>query len=116
MKATPTTIASNSNDVSTASVSNAGNVMITSLSQKEEILNTNSILPNKDPPEGKTTTIVAVIRGRPKHSHHCQRSNKHYKQNLVWVLLDSGSDGDLVFVNKDKPMLLSSSKRLVSQL
>ncbi len=34
----------------------------------------------------------------------------------MWVLLDSGSDGNLVFVNKDKNMLLSSSKRLVPQL
>ncbi len=31
------------------------------------------------------------------------------------VLLDSGSDGDLIFVDKDKPMLLLSSKRLVPQ-
>ncbi len=31
------------------------------------------------------------------------------------VLLDSGSDGDLVFIDKDKPMLLPSSKRLVPQ-
>ncbi len=50
MKATPTTIASNSNDVSTASVSKAGDVMMMSSSQQEEILNTNSILANKDPP------------------------------------------------------------------
>jgi hypothetical protein len=34
----------------------------------------------------------------------------------VRVLLDSGSEGDLVFVNKDKPMLLPYSKRLVPQL
>ncbi len=86
MKATLTTIASDSNDISTASVSKAGDVMMTSSSQKEEILNTNSILPNKDRPEGKTTAIVAVMRGRPKYSHHRQRSNKHYKQKLVWVL------------------------------
>jgi hypothetical protein len=33
----------------------------------------------------------------------------------VLVLLDSGSDGDLVFVNKDKPVLLLYSKRLVPQ-
>jgi hypothetical protein len=33
----------------------------------------------------------------------------------VQVLLDSGSDGDLIFVDKDKPMLLPSSKRLVPQ-
>jgi hypothetical protein len=55
------------------------------------------------------------MRGRPKHGYHRQRSNKHYKQKLVWVLLDSGSDGDLVFVDKDKPMLLPSSNRLVPQ-
>ncbi len=31
-------------------------------------------------------------------------------------MLDSGFDGDLVFVDKEKPMLLPSSKRLVPQL
>ncbi len=55
------------------------------------------------------------MSGRPKHSHHCQRSNKHYKQKLVQVPLHSGSDGNFVFINKDKPMLLPSSKRLVPQ-
>jgi hypothetical protein len=93
----------------------ASDVMMMSSSQKEQILKKKSTLPNKDPPEGKTTTIVAVMRGRPKHSHHRQRSNKHYKQKLVQVLLDSGSDGNLLFVDKDKPMLLPSSKRLVPQ-
>jgi hypothetical protein len=97
IKATPTTIASNSNDAITASVSKASDVMMTSSSQKEGKLKKKSILPNKDPPEGKTTAVVAVMRGRPKHSHHHQRSNKHYKQKLVRVLLDSGSDGNLVF-------------------
>ncbi len=115
MKATPTTIASNSNDVSTASVSKASNVMMTSSSQKEGILKKKSTFTYKDPPEGKTTTIVAVMRGRPKHSHHRQQSNKHYKHILVRVLLDSGSDGNFVFVDEDKPMLLSSLKRLVPQ-
>jgi hypothetical protein len=110
IKATPISIASNSNDISTTSVSNAGDVMMTSSSQKEEILNKYSILPKKDPPEGKTTAIVAMMRGKPKDVHHCHCSNKHYKQKLVWVLLDSGSDGDLIYVNKDKPMLLPSSK------
>jgi hypothetical protein len=89
--------------------------MMTSSSQKEGILKKKSIIPNKDPPEGKTTAIVAVMRCRPKHSHHRQRSNKHYKQKLVRVLLDSGSDGDLVFIDKNKAMLLPSSKRLVPQ-
>jgi hypothetical protein len=88
MKATPTTIASNTNDVSTASVGNAGDVIIMSPSQQEEVLNTNSILPNEDPPEVKTTAIIAVMRGKPKHGHQRQRSNKHYKQKLVLVLLD----------------------------
>jgi hypothetical protein len=41
-----------------------------SSSQKGKILKKNSIIPNKDPPEGRTTAIVAVTRGRPKHSHH----------------------------------------------
>jgi hypothetical protein len=86
-----------------------------SSSKKEKILKKNIIIPNKDPPEGRTTAIVAVMRGRPKYGHHRQHSNKHYKQKLVRVLLDSGSDGDLVFVDKDKPMLLPSSKRLVPQ-
>jgi hypothetical protein len=109
LKATPTTIASDSNDVSTASVSKkAGNVMMTSSSQKGGILKKNSILPKKDPAEGKTTAIIAMMRCRPKHGHHRQCSNKHYKKKLVQVLLDSGSDGKLVFVDKDKPLLLPS--------
>ncbi len=72
IKATPTTIASNSNDLSTASVSEAGDVMMTSSNQREGILKTNNILPRKDPPEGRTTPIVAVMRGKPKNGHHCQ--------------------------------------------
>jgi hypothetical protein len=55
------------------------------------------------------------MRGRPKHGHHCQHSNKHYKQKLVQVLLESGSEGNLVFVDKDKPTLLPSSNRLAPQ-
>jgi hypothetical protein len=89
--------------------------MMTSTNQKERILKKNIILPRKDPPEGRTTAIVAVMRGKPKDGHHCQRSNKHCKQKLVQVLLDSGSDGDLFYVDKDKPMLLPASKRLVPQ-
>ncbi len=115
MKATPTTIASESSNVSRASVSKAGDIMMTSASQKEGILKTNSILRKKDLPEGKTTTIVAVMRGKSRHDYHQQCRNKHYKQKLVQILLDSGSDGNLVFVDKNKPMLLPSSKRLVPQ-
>jgi hypothetical protein len=36
-------------------------------------------------------------------------------QKLVQVLLDSSSDGNLIFVNKDKPILLLYLKRLVPQ-
>jgi hypothetical protein len=110
IKATPTTIASNSNDVITMSVSDAGDVMMTSQSQHDELLNNNSILPKKDPPEGKTTVIIAVMRGEPIDGQQCHHSNKHYKHKLVQVLLDSGPDSNLVFVNKDKAMLLPSSK------
>jgi hypothetical protein len=89
--------------------------MMTSSDQKGKLLKKMNFTPNKDPPEGKTTAIVAVIRGRSKLGHHRQRSNKHYKRNLVQVLLDSGSDGDLIFIDKDKPMLHPSAKRLVPQ-
>ncbi len=116
MKATPTSIASDSNDVSIASVSKAGDVMMTSSDQKGKLLKKNGVTPNKDPPEGKTTTIVTVMRGRPKHSHHHQCSNKHYKQKLVRILLDPGSDGDFIFVDRDRPMPLPSTKRLAPQL
>ena len=67
MKATPTTIASNSNDLSTASVSEASDVMMMSSDQKSKLLKKINFTPNKNPPEGKTTAIVAVMRGRPKH-------------------------------------------------
>jgi hypothetical protein len=56
------------------------------------------------------------MRGKPKDGYHRHHSNKHYKQKLVRVFLDSGSDGNLIFVNKDKPMLLPSMKRVVPQL
>jgi hypothetical protein len=55
------------------------------------------------------------MRDNPKDGYTHQCSIKHCTQRLVQVLLDSGSDGDLIFVSKDKPMLLSFSKRLVQQ-
>jgi hypothetical protein len=72
IKATPTTIASNSNDASTTSASEASDVMMTSSSKTRGILRKNSILLNKDPHKGKTTAIAAVMRGRPNHSHYRQ--------------------------------------------
>ncbi len=80
IKATPTTIARDSNDASTTSVSKMSDVMMTSSSKTKGILKEKSTLFNKDPPEGKTTTIAAVMRGRPKHGHHRQGSNKHSMQ------------------------------------
>ncbi len=65
---------------------------------------------------GKTTAVKAVLRGKPKDGYHRHHNNKHYKRTLVRVLLDSGSDGDPVFVSKDKPILLPYSKRLVMLL
>jgi hypothetical protein len=64
---------------------------------------------------GSTTAVVAVMRGNPKDGYICQRSNKHCKQKILRVLLDSGFNGDLIFVNKEKPMLLPYSNRLVPQ-
>jgi hypothetical protein len=51
------------------------------------------------------------MKGKPKDGCHRHHSIKHYKQKLVQVLLDSGSDGNLVFVDENKSMLLSNSKK-----
>jgi hypothetical protein len=58
IKTTPTSIASNSNEVSTASVSEAGDVMMTSSDQMGKLLKNKNVTPSKDPPVGKTTAIV----------------------------------------------------------
>ncbi len=98
---------SNQDDVCLMLFGNAGNVMLMASSQID------STSTNKDPPEGKPMAVIAVMRGIPKDGCHRCYSNKHYKQKLVRILLDSGSDGNLVFVSKDKPILLPNSKRLV---
>jgi hypothetical protein len=53
--------------------------------------------------QGKTLAVIAMMRGKPKDGYHRHHSKKHYKQKLVQVLLESGFDGNLVFVSKDKP-------------
>jgi hypothetical protein len=116
IKATPNEITSNKKNFSMTSVSNEDDVLMTSSTQNKSNKVNYSTLVKGNPPEDKTTAIVAVMRGNSKHGYHCHRSYKHYKKQIVRVLLDSGSDGDLVFVNKDKPMLLPYSKRLVSHL
>jgi hypothetical protein len=89
---------------------------MTSPSQNKGIHVNYSTPTNKDPLKSKTTAVIAMMRGKPMDAYHCYRINKHYKQKLVQVLLDSGSDGNLVFVCNDKPILLPNSKRLVPQL
>jgi hypothetical protein len=56
------------------------------------------------------------MRGNPYDGYTRQCNNNHCKQNKVRVLLDSGSNGNFIFVNKDQTMLLPCSKRLVPQL
>ncbi len=55
IKATPTNIASNPDDVCPMSASNADDVILTSSSQPKEIHSNYCILSKKDPPEGKIT-------------------------------------------------------------
>jgi hypothetical protein len=95
--------------------SDADDVMMTSPSQSKKVHVNHSTPTASNPSEGRTTAVIALMRGDPKDGYTRQCSNKHCKQKIVWVLLDSGSDGNLIFVNKDKPMLLPYSKRLVPQ-
>jgi hypothetical protein len=96
-------------------LSNADDVMLTSPSQSEELHVNHSTPTASNPSEGSTTAVIAVMRGNPKDGYTRQSSNKHCKQKVVQVLLDSGSNGDLIFVNKDKPMPLPYLKRLFQQ-
>ncbi len=87
-------------------LSNADNVRLMSPSQREDVHNNNSTPTASNPLEGKTTAVIAVMRVNPKDGYTRLCSNKHCKQRMVRVLLDSGSDSNLIFANKDKPMLL----------
>jgi hypothetical protein len=117
IKAMPTLIASDQDDAWPMSFSNAGVVMMTSSSSQKEGIHDNYSTPtNKDPPEGKTAAVIAMMRGKSKYGCLRRHSNKNYKQKLVRILLDSGSsDSDFVFVRRDKPILLPYWKRLVPQ-
>ena len=78
MKATLNIIASNTNDVCPTSVSNADDITVMSSSQNKELHVKYSTPTSKDPTEGKTTAVLAVMRGKPKDDcQHCH-SNKHY--------------------------------------
>ncbi len=95
--------------------SNADDVMLISPSKSKDVHVNRSIPTASNPSEGRTTAVIAVMRGNPKDGYTRQCSNKHCKQKIVWVLLDSGSDRNHIFINKDKPMLLPYLKRLVPQ-
>jgi hypothetical protein len=97
-------------------LSNADDVMLMSPSKSKDVHNYNSNPTASNPHEGKTTAVIAVMRGNPMDGYTRLCSNKHCKQRMVCLLLDTGSDSDLIFVSKDKPMLLPYSKRLVPQL
>jgi hypothetical protein len=116
IKATPTEIASDQDVAHPATFSNADDIMLMSPSQSEDVHDNSSTPTTSNPPEGKTTAVIAVMKGNPKDGYTRQCSNMHYKQRIVRVLLDSGSDGDFIFVSKDKPMLLPYSKILVPQV
>jgi hypothetical protein len=108
-KATPSNPATFGNP---SMFSNADDVMLMSPSKSKDVHVNNSIPTASNPTEGRTTAVIAVMRGNPKDGYIRQCSNKHCKQKIV----DSGSDSNLIFVNKDKPMMLPYSKRLVPQL
>ncbi len=90
--------------------------MLTSPSKSKDVVVNHSNPTASNPSDGRTTAVISVMRGNPKDGYTRQGSSKHCKQKLVQVPLDSGSDGNLLFVSKDKPMLLPYSKRLVPQL
>jgi hypothetical protein len=59
------------------SVSNSDDVSMTSSTKNESKKVNYSTLVRGNPPEGKTTAVVAVMRGNSKHGYHHHRSNKH---------------------------------------
>ncbi len=79
-------------------------------SQSKELHVNHSTPTTSDPSEGSTTAVVAVMRGTPKDGYTRQHSNKHCKQKIVQALLDSGSNSNLIFMHKEKLMLLPYSK------
>jgi hypothetical protein len=52
----------------------------------------------------KQTTVVVGVRVNLRKGYQC--SNKYYLKHIVQALLDHGHNRHLVFVTKDKPMLL----------
>jgi hypothetical protein len=61
--------------------------------------------------KGKVTAVVAVAKY--SRAQPCKSSNKATKKKLIRVLLDSGSDGDLLFHEKGTPKHFSYLTRQV---
>ncbi len=72
-----------------STLSNADDVMLMSPSQSEDVHINNSTPTASNPTEGRTTAVIAVMRGNPKDGYILQRSYKHCKQKIVRLLLDS---------------------------
>jgi hypothetical protein len=62
------------------SVSDGDDVMMMSSTQNKTKMVNYSNLVKGNPLEGKTTAVVAVMRGNSKHGYPRHRSNKHYKK------------------------------------
>jgi hypothetical protein len=61
--------------------------------------------------KGKVTAVVAMAKYNRAQSH--KSSKKATKEKQIWVLLDSGSDGDLLFHEKGTPKHFSYLTRQV---
>jgi hypothetical protein len=90
--------------------------LLQSSSQSKKVYDNYSTPTTSNLPKGKTTAVIAVMRDNPKDGYTRQRIKKNCKQRLVRVLLDRGSNNDLTFLSKDKPMLLLYLEWLVPQL
>ncbi len=67
----------------TLTLSNADDVMLTSPSQSKDVNDNSSTPTASNPPEGKTTAVIAVMRGNPKDGYTRLCSNEHCKQRMV---------------------------------
>jgi hypothetical protein len=91
--------------------SNADEVMLTSPSKSKDVHVNYSTPIASNLSEGRTTAVIAVMRGNSKDGYTCQCSNKHCRQKIVRVLLDSGSDGNTLSLwNKINPCCFSTQK------
>ena len=83
IKATTKVVTCDRNNLCLMSVSNDDDVTMTSSAQNKEVQVNYSTRVNKNPPKGKATAAVAVVRGTSKHGYHHHSSNNHYQRDLV---------------------------------